>query len=849
MVQLSLSRKTMLLTLLAILAMAGAIQGITRVFVLRHVEEMEREDIAARSRHVAHVVALEANAFARAGKDWADWDSLMAFATGTRPDFANREFGYGSLVSADWDAVAVFNSGGSAVWQGMTEPHSKSVVPISKALQSKLEDIFRRTSAPTVKATGGIVQVADKTLLVASLPIRNTEPVPGVVGGRLLFARYIDSAWTERLRDLTVLPVSLHPAGDPALAAVLERQPKSNRQKLAQVTELSSPRYGFGYIQLDTLDGSPGPIVQLTVERRLGPMGHRILRGTLYALAVGGLGLLLASYFIVERELITPLRKLRNAVRRLEEGHHAALSLERADELGELGSGFNRMARTMRERETTLRQAHAELKLILDSTADALCGCTLTGNFRGAPSAMGPKWFGPPAEDQDVAAWLFGNQPTLVEIFRLGLSQVLDDKLPLGVAIDQLPRRFSRGTSHYEIVYRPFREGDDIIGLLLVIKDVTVRMQTEQAEREARELQIAIGNMVRDRGAFDHFVDECESLLQQMHTETELSSRLTHLHTLKGACSIFGLLTFSESCQHLEQQIAVNAEAMNEEALRTLRRSFQSTLSRVRRFAPNLGDKRLSISISDYSNFVELLEKRLGHERLLAEAMRLPLEPGERLLGKLVQHAHRLAHEYDRPIEVEVDDGGVRLVAGSTKLLWSALVHGVKNALEHGIEPSEERTSAGKPPTGKIRFVMREQGHHLAVSIIDDGRGIDWAALQKRAYASRLPSSREDLVELLFTDGISTKAETSQISGRGIGLSAIRATCHALGGTCIVFSGPNDVGTELYCTISMAVATHPPSGTRASESHSRLSAHPSAEPPPDTQMTASPWLRGGQSKL
>jgi two-component system chemotaxis sensor kinase CheA len=375
-------------------------------------------------------------------------------------------------------------------------------------------------------------------------------------------------------------------------------------------------------------------------------------------------------------------------------------------------------------------------------------------------------------------------------------------------------------------VYRPFREGEDVIGLLLVIKDVTSKMLTEQTEREARELQIAIGNMVRDRGAFDHFVDECESLLQQMHTETSLANRLVHLHTLKGACSIFGLLTFSESCQYLEQQIAVNAEAMNEEALRVLRRTFHSTLSRVRRFAPELGDKRLSISLSDYSNFVELLEKRLGHERLLAEAMRLPLEPGERLMTKLVHYSQRLAHELGLRIEVVVDDGGLRLVAGSTKLLWSALLHGVRNALEHGIEPETERVLRGKPATGKLQFIMRERGHHLVVSIIDDGRGIDWQTLQERAYSSRLPSSREDLVELLFTDGLSTKNQTSSISGRGIGLSAIRATCHALGGTCIVFAGPSGVGTELHCSISMAVATHPPSDSRTSASHSRLSASP-----------------------
>jgi chemotaxis protein histidine kinase CheA len=341
--------------------------------------------------------------------------------------------------------------------------------------------------------------------------------------------------------------------------------------------------------------------------------------------------------------------------------------------------------------------------------------------------------------------------------------------------------------------------------------------------------------MLRDKAAFDHFVEECETVLRQMHTETDLDARLIHLHTLKGASSIFGLLSFSEACQQLEVEIALNAEALNEEALRNLRRVFRTTLNRVKRFAPTLGEERLSISLSDYSNFVELLEKRLGHERLLAEAMRLPLETGERLLGKLVQHAHEIAQELNKSVEIEIDDGGLRLVAESTQLLWASLVHGVRNAIEHGIESEEERVARGKPPRGNLRFVMREQGQHLAVSIIDDGRGIDWETLKQRAYAFRLPSSREDLVEQLFTDGLSTKTQTSSISGRGIGLSAIRATCHALGGTCIVYEGPDGVGTELFCTISMAVATHPSSGTRNLASHSRLTA---SVPPPNVSEAA-----------
>ena len=108
-----------------------------------------------------------------------------------------------------------------------------------------------------------------------------------------------------------------------------------------------------------------------------------------------------------------------------------------------------------------------------------------------------------------------------------------------------------------------------------------------------------------------------------------------------------------------------------------------------------------------------------------------------------MQHAHQIARELNKSIKTEIDDGGLRLVTESTHLLWASLVHGVRNAIEHGIESEEERLARGKPPYGTLRFVMREQGQHLAVSVIDDGRGIDWELLKQRAYASRLPSSRE----------------------------------------------------------------------------------------------------------
>jgi len=80
-------------------------------------------------------------------------------------------------------------------------------------------------------------------------------------------------------------------------------------------------------------------------------------------------------------------------------------------------------------------------------------------------------------------------------------------------------------------------------------------------------------------------------------------------------------------------------------------------------------------------------------------------------------------------------------------------------------------------------------GDHLVVEVGDDGRGVDWAAIRVKAVAHGLPgANHEDLVEALFADGISSRSEPTEYSGRGVGMSALRKACADLGGTIAITS-------------------------------------------------------------
>jgi two-component system chemotaxis sensor kinase CheA len=124
------------------------------------------------------------------------------------------------------------------------------------------------------------------------------------------------------------------------------------------------------------------------------------------------------------------------------------------------------------------------------------------------------------------------------------------------------------------------------------------------------------------------------------------------------------------------------------------------------------------------------------------------------------------------------------------------LIHVVRNSVDHGIEGPDERVRAGKPRAGRVSIESRLEGAAFVIVVEDDGRGIDWNTIRQRARLRGLPHATEhDLEEALFTDGITTRDAVSDLSGRGIGLSAVRQICAQLGGT-IQVQSQHGLGTR-----------------------------------------------------
>jgi len=113
----------------------------------------------------------------------------------------------------------------------------------------------------------------------------------------------------------------------------------------------------------------------------------------------------------------------------------------------------------------------------------------------------------------------------------------------------------------------------------------------------------------------------------------------------------------------------------------------------------------------------------------------------------------------------------------------------VRNAIDHGIENPEERVEHGKPAVGKMIFKVQARENRIAFEISDDGRGIDWAAIAELGASLGLPSrTPAERLAILCRQGVTTRSDVSETSGRGVGMAAIKHRIDAMHGTLAVES-------------------------------------------------------------
>ncbi|MCH7709499.1 MAG: chemotaxis protein CheW [Myxococcales bacterium] len=229
--------------------------------------------------------------------------------------------------------------------------------------------------------------------------------------------------------------------------------------------------------------------------------------------------------------------------------------------------------------------------------------------------------------------------------------------------------------------------------------------------------------------------------------------------------------------------------------------------SQVRTAASGDGPERNA----DLGTGLDRMDRVVGELQL--RALDLRTTPLLRIVEPLPRMARDIAQRSGKRVQVHIEGGELELDRSILDRLSDPLVHLIRNAVDHGIETPEARLEAGKPEIGRLDIEARRVKDSIQISVRDDGRGMDLDAVRVRAVEKGLlhPDLAEDLpphelVALVFLPGFSTAETVSAISGRGVGMDAVRVTIESLGGNVeIVTEAGRGTTTTLTVPITAAV--------------------------------------------
>ena len=217
---------------------------------------------------------------------------------------------------------------------------------------------------------------------------------------------------------------------------------------------------------------------------------------------------------------------------------------------------------------------------------------------------------------------------------------------------------------------------------------------------------------------------------------------------------------------------------------------------------------------------LKALEEAVGHLDLLVgdlqnAVMKTRMQPVGRLFQKYPRLARDLARQLGKDVELLLEGEDTELDKTMVEELGDPLVHLVRNAVDHGIEAHEDRVRAGKPAKSVLRLSASQAGDHVVIEIADDGRGMDPELIRRKAVekglleagAAQALDARQCL-NLIFLPGFSTKAEASDLSGRGVGMDVVKTNVQKLNGRIEIDSEPGR-GTRFTVTLPLTLAILP----------------------------------------
>lgn len=374
---------------------------------------------------------------------------------------------------------------------------------------------------------------------------------------------------------------------------------------------------------------------------------------------------------------------------------------------------------------------------------------------------------------------------------------------------------------YLSVDWNPILSGSNVDKLMVTVRDVTeLRKMEAESKAQKRELDIiaqllniAAKKYLNFEKTTAAFIQEnrqaIQSTTQKDQTSIELLFR--NMHTIKGNCRTYGFTHVGNVVHEVEsvysalkadqdqpwdQQVLLQDLERVELAVVEYAKVYRDVLGRDDSAADRASGmwldakaiQSLQASIRNVQKLLPSIAESQAFKpisKLFSTALSSPLEVVlQDVVNSLPSIASQLGKE--APL-VEFNCGGLRIKESYNELLNNVFAHVLRNSVDHGIEDPLARSHAGKPLQGRIVIHTPADAEQVQIHVIDDGRGLDINRLYEKGletgrWREEDSPSAETIANLIFASGVSTKEEVTEISGRGVGMDAVKQFIQAKGG-------------------------------------------------------------------
>jgi two-component system chemotaxis sensor kinase CheA len=264
--------------------------------------------------------------------------------------------------------------------------------------------------------------------------------------------------------------------------------------------------------------------------------------------------------------------------------------------------------------------------------------------------------------------------------------------------------------------------------------------------------------------------------------------------------------------------------------LRRLERMLSRLRDRVReaRLTPETADHDRGAQLADYADALDAVTRRMREflvnfsddrvrlnlitEELRQNVIELTMLPVASVFDAFPRAVRDLARTFGKEVEITIRGRETELDKKIIEQISEPLIHLIRNAMDHGIEAPADRVRIGKSPAGHLTLSAEQQGNRILITLKDDGCGIDLAMLRAVAIQRRVAApgeidrwSPEQILDVIFQPGFSTRSLATDVSGRGVGMDVVKSVVERLGGAVRVQS-ELDKGTSITLNLPLSLA-------------------------------------------